>query len=56
MVVRGPKKSWVRFAEAIVPWREVPIMVARDMLAHVHDLQDLGPDEEDQALPFEEST
>lgn len=54
MLIRGPKHSWVKFAQAIVPIREVPVLVIRDLLAHVDGVSDVGvPDEEDQPLPLD---
>lgn len=52
MVVRGPKNSWVRFCEAIVPMRDVPILVVRDLLnaGRLGDGLDDQPDD-DTPLP-----
>jgi hypothetical protein len=50
MVIRGPKHSWVKFAEAVVPIREVPIMVIRDLLQH-GGIDDTGVPEVDDDQP-----
>jgi hypothetical protein len=56
MVIRGPKHSWVKFAEAIVPIREVPIMVIRDLIAH-GGIDDTGvPQTDDGQQPLWSTT
>jgi hypothetical protein len=52
MLIRGPKHSWVKFAEAVVPIREVPFIVIRDLLAAHGPIAPEGILEEDDELPL----
>jgi hypothetical protein len=52
MLIRGPKQSWIRFAEAVVPIRDVPFLVIRDLLNAAGTVSPEGVLSEDDELPL----
>lgn len=47
LVIYGPKKSWVKFAEVTIPWEAFPESVLVHMM---HSRLSAGPPEEDTPL------